>query len=153
MVFTRFVEIGRVAMINFGQDFGKLCVIVNIVDTRRVLVDGPETGVSRQVIGLKRLSLTDMKVPILQGARPGTVKAAMKKANIVSEFATSQLGKKLALQATRAAATDFDKFKIMVAKKTRSAEIRKKLAASKPKKAAKTITDKPKAAVAGGKKA
>jgi large subunit ribosomal protein L14e len=36
MGYTRFVEIGRVALINFGEDAGKLCTIVDILDGSRV---------------------------------------------------------------------------------------------------------------------
>ena len=36
MGFTRFVEIGRVCLINFGADAGKLCTIVDILDGQRV---------------------------------------------------------------------------------------------------------------------
>lgn len=62
-VFTRFVEVGRVAYINYGPDFGKLCTIVDIIDGKRVfvhqvcsndqvLIDGPTTGVKRQQISV-----------------------------------------------------------------------------------------------------
>ena len=37
-VYKRFVEIGRVALINEGPDMGKLCVIIDVVDQRRVSV-------------------------------------------------------------------------------------------------------------------
>ena len=62
-VFTRFVEVGRVAYISYGPNFGKLCTIVDLVDGKRgntiefniilqVLVDGPATGVKRQQISV-----------------------------------------------------------------------------------------------------
>ena len=35
--FKRFVEVGRVALINYGSDEGKLCVIVEIIDGNKVL--------------------------------------------------------------------------------------------------------------------
>ena len=35
-VYKRFVEIGRVVLINEGPDLGKLCVIIDLVDQRRV---------------------------------------------------------------------------------------------------------------------
>lgn len=35
-VYKRFVEVGRVALINEGPDQGKLCVIIDVVDQRRV---------------------------------------------------------------------------------------------------------------------
>ena len=66
MGFTRFVEIGRVGLISYGPDMGKVCTIVNVIDHNRVLVDGPETvtGVHRHALSLKRLMLTDLKVNI-----------------------------------------------------------------------------------------
>lgn len=36
MPFTRFVEIGRVAMVNYGPEHGKLVVISDVVDQNRV---------------------------------------------------------------------------------------------------------------------
>ena len=65
MTYKRFVEIGRVALIAYGPETGKLCTIVNIIDQNRVLVDGPTTGVHRHEINIKRLMLTELKVPIL----------------------------------------------------------------------------------------
>lgn len=38
MPFQRYVEIGRVAMINYGSDYGKLVVISDVVDQNRVSV-------------------------------------------------------------------------------------------------------------------
>ena len=35
-MYKRFIEIGRVALINDGPDGGKLCVIIDVVDQRRV---------------------------------------------------------------------------------------------------------------------
>merc|ERR1712151_354499 len=66
MTFKRFVEVGRVAIICYGPDAGKLCTIVNILDHNRVLVDGPMpiTSVHRHEIGVKRIMLTDLKVTI-----------------------------------------------------------------------------------------
>ena len=66
MSFVRFVEIGRVCLINYGPDAGKLCTIIDVIDNNRALVDGPEsvTGVHRHAINLKRIQLTDIKVPV-----------------------------------------------------------------------------------------
>ena len=36
MPFQRYVEIGRVAMVNFGSDYGKLVVITDVVDQNKV---------------------------------------------------------------------------------------------------------------------
>ena len=73
-MFRNFIQPGRVAYVNFGKDFGKVCVIVDIADGNRVLVDGPTSGFPRVLYPIKRLSLSNLKVPILKGARSGTVK-------------------------------------------------------------------------------
>ncbi|KAK9996354.1 hypothetical protein SO802_021040 [Lithocarpus litseifolius] len=39
MPFRRFVEIGRVALVNYGKEYGRLVVIVDVVDQNRALVD------------------------------------------------------------------------------------------------------------------
>lgn len=36
MPFRRYVEIGRVAIINYGEEYGKLVVISDVVDQNRV---------------------------------------------------------------------------------------------------------------------
>lgn len=36
MTFSRFVEVGRVALINYGPNQGKLCTIIDVVDENRV---------------------------------------------------------------------------------------------------------------------
>jgi len=68
-VFKRFVEVGRVALINYGPLAGRLAVIVEIINTTKVLIDGPTTNVRRQEISVRRLSLTDFTVQIPRGAR------------------------------------------------------------------------------------
>ncbi len=65
-VSQRFVQVGRVCLITHGADEGKLCVIVDVIDSSRALVDGPSTinGVKRQPMLFTRLSLTDIVVKI-----------------------------------------------------------------------------------------
>ena len=53
-----FVEPGRVCFVNFGEDYGKLVVIVDILDSNRVLVDAPAKKFPRVIYPLKRLTLT-----------------------------------------------------------------------------------------------
>eukprot|EP00438_Fugacium_kawagutii_P007307 Skav235701 [mRNA] locus=scaffold280:289847:293241:- [translate_table: standard] len=70
-MFKRFVEPGRLALITYGPCTGKLCTITDIVDQKRVVVDGPEeiTGVRRHMMPIKRLSLTDFKFAARRGIR------------------------------------------------------------------------------------
>lgn len=34
--FSRFVEVGRVALVNYGENVGRLVTIIDIVDSKRV---------------------------------------------------------------------------------------------------------------------
>ncbi|KAH1233069.1 putative 60S ribosomal protein L14 [Glycine max] len=60
--FKRYVEIGRVAQINYGKEYGRLVVIVDVIDQNRALVDAPD--MVRSQVNFKRLSLTDIKIDI-----------------------------------------------------------------------------------------
>merc|ERR1719271_1982803 len=72
MGFTRFVQNGRVALVNFGADTGKLVTIVDVIDQNRCVVYGPSSGVPRQVMGYKRLNLTDIKIELGRGCKAKT---------------------------------------------------------------------------------
>jgi large subunit ribosomal protein L14e len=130
MVFKRYVEIGRVVLINFGPDTGKLATIVDVVDQNKCLIDGPSeiTGVTRKVISYKRIALTDLTVKIERSSTPAEIKAAWDDAEILSKWESSSWAKKLTAKKTRASLNDFDRFKVMVAKKQKSAIIAKKMA-------------------------
>jgi len=123
----RFAEIGRVCLINYGPSAGKLCTIIDIVDANSALVDGPTplTGVSRQVINFRRVNLTDLKVDIQRNARQSTLMNAWKKADILEKWNNSAWAKKIEQKKTRAALNDFDRFKVMLAKKAKRHEVAK----------------------------
>ncbi|ORZ39709.1 ribosomal protein L14-domain-containing protein [Catenaria anguillulae PL171] len=119
---TPFVQVGRVILVTFGPDAGKLAVIVDIVDHNRVLVDGPTTGVKRQVLTFKRLSLTSIvleKVPRAIGT--GALKKKIEAQDVEGKWAATARAQKLATRATRAHLTDFDRFKVYLLKKKASA--------------------------------
>lgn len=125
MGFKRFVEIGRVALINYGPDEGKLCTIIDVVDQNRCLVDGPFaiTGVSRHVINMRRLSLTDYKVKIGLNARAKTLKKAWAAAGVSEKWAASAWAKKRALRSAKAQMNDLDRFKAMLSRKIRAKKV------------------------------
>merc|ERR1739844_806462 len=72
MPFSKFVEIGRVAVLGDGPDSGKIAAIVNVIDQNRVLLDGPTSGVVRQAYPIKKLQLTPLKVNFAFNASPGS---------------------------------------------------------------------------------
>ncbi|GAB0489939.1 hypothetical protein MMPV_001166 [Pyropia vietnamensis] len=127
MPFARFVQIGRVCLVNYGPYRNSLVVIINVVDHSRVLVEGPTANVPRQVLPLTRLSLTDLMVPIQLNARPKTLAVAYAKAGIDETWAASSWGKKIAARSKRSQLTDFDRFKVMVARKAKTSAINKQI--------------------------
>jgi len=75
MPFKKFVEIGRVAVLNGeGPNQGKIAAIVNVIDQNRVLVDGPTSGVLRQAYPIKQLQLTPIAVKFPFNASTKTVR-------------------------------------------------------------------------------
>ena len=129
MGFSRYVEVGRIVLINYGPETGKLATIIDVVDQNKCLIDGPEdiTGVRRQVITFRRIALTDLTVKIARIARAKTLKKAWAEADIENKWNASSWAKKLAAKRKRADLSDFDRFKVMVAKKQKSAIIVKKM--------------------------
>jgi large subunit ribosomal protein L14e len=123
MVFRRFVEIGRVVLVNYGKDRGKLGVIVDVVDHNRALVDGPLTGLARQTINWKSLTLTPFKVKIQHSSRTGVVRKAWEEAKITEQWQNTAWYKKLCARRNKQKLGDFDRFKVMIAKKRKSAMI------------------------------
>mmetsp|Transcript_9962 Transcript_9962/g.14080 ORF Transcript_9962/g.14080 Transcript_9962/m.14080 type:complete len:135 (-) Transcript_9962:65-469(-) len=129
MPFTRYAEVGRVVLVNYGPESGKIATIVDIVDQNKCLIDGPQdiTGVVRQVIPFSRIALTDLTVKIQRNARAKTLKAAWAEADTLNKWEATSWAKKLAAKKKRASLSDFDRFKVMVAKKQKSAIIAKKM--------------------------
>ncbi|GAY64677.1 hypothetical protein CUMW_235290 [Citrus unshiu] len=129
-----YVEIGRVALINYGKDYGKLVVIVDVLDQNKALVDAPD--MVRSQMNFKRLSLTDIKIDINRVPKKKSLIEAMEKADVKNKWENSSWGKKLIVQKRRAALNDFDKFKLMLAKIKKGGLIRQELAKLKKENAA-----------------
>ncbi|XP_030548714.2 probable 60S ribosomal protein L14 [Rhodamnia argentea] len=126
MPFKRYIEIGRVALINYGKDYGRLVVIVDVVDQNRALVDAPD--MVRSQMNFKRLSLTDIKIDIKRVPRKSALIKAMQEADVQGKWDKSSWGRKLIVQKKRASLNDFDRFKLMLAKIKRGSLIRQELA-------------------------
>merc|ERR1711959_884165 len=128
MGFTRFIQNGRVCLVNYGDNAGKLAVVVDVIDQNRCLVYGPTSGVARQIIGYKRLSLTDIKIELGRGARAGTVQKEWEKSDVEGKWAATSWGKKLAARNAKASSNDFERFQKMVQKKKVNAAARASIA-------------------------
>ena len=121
MVFKKFVEIGRVVVINYGPYAGKIAVIVDVLNTTRVLVHGPKEGVRRQEISLRRITLTDFKLDIKRGIHKEALVKAITDYKLDDKFKASVYAKKIERRQKRANLTDFDRFKVMRLRQKRAA--------------------------------
>lgn len=90
-----------------------------------MLVAAP--GVRPDVISLRRLAITDLKVECERACDAAALDAAWKSADVEGKWAASAWGKKIAKQAARKNLNDFDRYKVMVARVKRSALIKKAL--------------------------
>merc|ERR1711879_180837 len=70
MVFTKYVEIGRIVVV--GQ---AIYTIVDVIDNRHVMIDSPKKD-SRKKINMNNMQLTKFKLEFMHGARTATVKKA-----------------------------------------------------------------------------
>ena len=113
MVFRRFVVVGRVIIINYGPLTGKLAIIVDILTTTKVIIQGLKGGVRRQELSLRRVTLTDYKINIKRGAKREEVFKAIEEYKLEEKFKNSNYAKKSELRQKRANLTDFDRFKVM----------------------------------------
>ena len=93
----------------------------------QALIDGPVTltGVPRQTIPFRNLSLTSIKLEIPRAIRSGTLAKAFTKADVLGQWQKTTWARKLARHATRSALGDFDRFKLMLLRKKKSMLINK----------------------------
>ena len=82
----------------------------------KVLIDGPSSGVRRQEISIKRLSLTDFKLDVANGVKNTVLAKAIADFKLQDKWNNSSWAKKISKQAKRATLSDFDRFKVMTLK-------------------------------------
>ncbi|KAF7491714.1 60S ribosomal protein L14 [Sarcoptes scabiei] len=138
------VEIGRVVLIDFGPDSGKLAVIVDVIDQNRALIDGTPSGVKRQAIQFKRIRLTKFKLPISFGTSSAIVQREWKKLQIDENFAKTKVAMHLRQRKMKSSMTDFDRFKLYKTRQRYNRIVNKKFLLLKSKSKAKTEKSKSK---------
>ncbi|KAI4251786.1 MAG: hypothetical protein LQ352_004657 [Teloschistes flavicans] len=130
----RLVEVGRVILFTHGPYLGRLAVIVEIIDHKRILVDGPSkkenAGVPRHAVALNNTIVTPIVIPQLpRAAGRGPVAKAWEKAEVESKWEQSAWAKRRDQREKRRALTDFERFKVVKLKKQARFEVRKSMAA------------------------
>ncbi|OAA72098.1 ribosomal protein L14 [Cordyceps fumosorosea ARSEF 2679] len=130
----RLVEVGRVVLITSDHPFtGRIAAIVEIIDHKRVLVEGTSSDeslvVPRQAVPLNKVLLSPLTIPgLIRGSRHAALKKQWEKSEIDAKWKETNWAKKRAQLAKRKALSDFDRFKVMRLKTQRRFEERKALA-------------------------
>ena len=121
--FRSFVEAGRLAFINFGEDYGKPVLVVDWADSKKILIEG--ANFPRCMYPLRRLTLTKVKVPLSRSARSGAVQKAWKAKKVDEMWAKTPAAQKMAVKEKRANLDDFARFSVMINRKGRAHSVRK----------------------------
>lgn len=125
-LFKKYVEVGRVVRIHEGRYEGQLGVIIDVVDQSRVLINGP--NMRRHIRPFKNIVLTPIVAKkVTKNARRGTLVKALAAENIVEKFNNLPGVKRLAIAKKRRNLTDFERFKVAVARKQRGLKVRQQL--------------------------
>ncbi|CAF9925896.1 MAG: hypothetical protein GOMPHAMPRED_004004 [Gomphillus americanus] len=126
----RNVEVGRVVLFVRGKFAGKLAAIVEIIDHKRVLVDGPSKESADQVprhsAPLSSVSLTAIvlkKLPL--AIRRGPLTKVWEKEEVESKWKQTASAKSALRKQTRKNLTDFERFKVVRLRKQARFEVRK----------------------------
>merc|ERR1711976_1025546 len=117
MVFTKYVEIGRIVVVNQS-----IYTIVDVIDNRHVIIDSPKKD-SRKKINMNNMQLTKFKLEFLHGARTATVKKAWEAAGIDAKGAETAWAKKIVKKNDRANIGDFERCQVMKLKQAKRALI------------------------------
>ncbi|MCJ1256071.1 hypothetical protein MMC24_003891 [Lignoscripta atroalba] len=126
----RLVEVGRIVLFLNGPHTGRLAAIVEIIDHKRVLVDGPSSkskaAVPRHAISIANVTLTPIVIPKLpRAAGTGAVAKAWGKEGIEEKWDQSTWAKKRVQKERRQGLSDFERFKVMRLRKQARFEVRK----------------------------
>mmetsp|Transcript_1527 Transcript_1527/g.3740 ORF Transcript_1527/g.3740 Transcript_1527/m.3740 type:complete len:131 (+) Transcript_1527:83-475(+) len=116
-VFTRFVEPGRVCMCDWGANAGKPVIIVDMVTAKRVIVEGLGNDIPRQQMPVRWLSLTPVRAAVHRGQKQKTLRKAIKDQDVIKKFSETNEAKAAKVREFKANMTDFDRFKLMLARK------------------------------------
>jgi len=136
-LFSRFVEVGRVVLITYGEYEGRVAAILDVIDANSVVVSGPTSGVPRTPISIKRIQLTDIVCPIKRNPRPNTLVKVWNENRIQEQWENTSWGRKLVNRKRKSEMNDFDRFKAVVAHQQRAKLIRAKRKELQPNKKSK----------------
>jgi large subunit ribosomal protein L14e len=131
---VNYVKVGRLARVLRGPREGRVGVITAIIDSNRVLLENPlDEKMWRHVQSLQNIEPTKFVVKVGVNASTKSVKAALEEKNTLAKYATTGKAKAVAAKKALAESTDFERYQLRVAKRSRAHWSRKIFAAADAK--------------------
>ena len=130
-----YVKIGRLVRVLRGPRKDRVGVITAIIDANRVLVENPQDEkMWRHVQSLQNVEPTKFVVKVGMNASTKALKAALEAKDIVAAYNKSGKAKMVAAAQALAGSTDFERYQLRVAKRSRAHWSRKIFAEKDAKK-------------------
>nr|CCC95696.1 unnamed protein product [Trypanosoma congolense IL3000] len=121
MVKANYIRAGRLVRIIRGPRQDRVGVIVDIVDANRVLVENPsDVKMWRHVQSLKNVEPLRLCVPISRNCSSKVLKEAMATAKTLEKYANTKSAIRIAAKKAFAESTDFERYQLRVAKRSRA---------------------------------
>nr|CCC90801.1 unnamed protein product [Trypanosoma congolense IL3000] len=118
---ANYIRSGRLVRIIRGPRQDRIGVIIDIVDANRVLVENPSDGkMWRHVQSIKNVEPLRLCVPISRNCSSKVLKEAMTSAKTLEKYATTKSAVRIAAKKALAESTDFERYQLRVAKRTRA---------------------------------
>jgi len=109
----KYVEVGRVVHVTTGPHAGQIGCIIDIIDAKRLLVDGPK--MPRCEIKLKDMFLTRIHLKVEKALSHKLLMAMWDKYLVEDRYKKTVHAQRLEKKAKREACTDFEFFKVRLA--------------------------------------
>ena len=126
MVNTNYIKAGRLVRILRGPRSDKVGVITDIIDSNRILISNPEDDkMWTHVQNMKNVEPLKFSVNIKRGAAKKEVKAALAEKKALAKYAVTKKAQAIAASAALANSTDFERYQLRVAKRSKAHWARK----------------------------
>lgn len=126
MVNANYIKAGRLVRIVRGPRANKVGVITDIIDANRILVCNPaDKKMWLHVQNLTNVVPTKFSCGTKRGASMKDVKEALTAKKTLEKYASTKVATAIASQAAIANSTDFERYQVRVAKRSRASWARK----------------------------
>ncbi|CCW66340.1 unnamed protein product [Phytomonas sp. Hart1] len=126
MVKSHYVCAGRLVRILRGPRQDRIGVIVDIVDGNRIIVENPEDKkMWRHVQNLRNIEPLKFCVKLSRNCRAKALKEAVTSSKILERYAITRTAVRVAAKKALATSTDFERYQLLVARRSRAHWARK----------------------------